>query len=363
MRPHVEPLGRSLQLDPSVCTAELFVRATCRACIEACPIDALQRQGGRWSVDAKCDSCGACEEACPTGAVVLRSSAASDIEKAVRCRLENAPGTETVLACERSGGQTSGQIRLSCAARVDEAVLVSAVLRGTGRLRIVLGDCRTCAGLRQVRRYFGRTMRIVRRILEAAGHHSERISVIHIPATDDGELNVERRAFFRRILGIAAPSGSHGTGRRNRLAAAVRQGGVRLRSAPAGELPLGRLEIGPNCVGCNVCEHVCAPGAIAREEPSAGKVVLRFDPALCIDCGACSDACYMRAARVSRENDLSVLSASQPVIVATLDRRSCSECGVPFHGAGRITRCPRCRPAGATSEHATARRHEGPVAK
>ena len=42
---------------------------SCGACLEACPMDAIAEENGKYEIDAdKCIDCGACAEACPIGA-------------------------------------------------------------------------------------------------------------------------------------------------------------------------------------------------------------------------------------------------------------------------------------------------------
>ena len=43
----------------------------CQACVEACPTDAIRREGGALAVDlGRCLFCPDCTEACPEGAIV-----------------------------------------------------------------------------------------------------------------------------------------------------------------------------------------------------------------------------------------------------------------------------------------------------
>ena len=47
-----------------------------------------------------------------------------------------------------------------------------------------------------------------------------------------------------------------------------------------------------NCIGCNKCIRVCpCPGACVSVTTEEGKERIQVDPAKCIACGACMDAC------------------------------------------------------------------------
>ncbi|MBM4373069.1 MAG: 4Fe-4S binding protein, partial [Deltaproteobacteria bacterium] len=56
-----------------------------------------------------------------------------------------------------------------------------------------------------------------------------------------------------------------------------------------------RFEIdGETCTGCTLCAKVCPVSCIAGEK----KAPHRIDPAACVHCGACFDACTFDAIRI-----------------------------------------------------------------
>lgn len=360
--PTAEALGASLGLRRSLCAASRYARSTCRACLAACPLDALRREGDRWSAGPSCDGCGACAAACPTGALDVRAPSRHDIESALRDVLDRSPDEEIVFVCEQwrppeaASKPSIGALSIPCAARLDETLLVPPLLQGTARVVIRTGDCARCDRLPQLGRVFGHTLRAARTVLRACGVNEKRLAcgraeqaALTSPVAG-ASLGMERRELFRRLLRTAAspppdsPTGlpDAGTPRRRRLVDAIRSHG-RVEPVPATpDLPVGRVEISSDCFGCNVCAHVCVNGALAREETAAGRVTLRFDAALCDVCGACAEACMPGAVRLTAAPDLGVLAPRPPETLFVLERRDCVLCGIPFHSA-EPDLCPRCR--------------------
>lgn len=51
------------RIDPDYCVY-------CGACVMACPADAIEEIGGKFSIDSgKCVTCGSCANQCPVGAI------------------------------------------------------------------------------------------------------------------------------------------------------------------------------------------------------------------------------------------------------------------------------------------------------
>ena len=74
-----------------------------------------------------------------------------------------------------------------------------------------------------------------------------------------------------------------------------------------------RLEFHPEkCINCNLCERVCAGGAIHNElveQTEEGDRIMRtFDLTSCTFCGYCSDFCHEKAIVLSK--DFAMVSAN-----------------------------------------------------
>ena len=355
----VETLGAFLSLRRAQCTPMRYPRSGCRSCLDACTLDALRRDGAAWSLAPACDSCGACVAACPTGALDVHTPSTAHLEAAIRDDLGAPTSGDILFACERCPERSGLRraIRIPCAARLDEATLVGAVLQGARRVAILFGDCGSCERRGRIRKVLGGVLRAARSVLEACGEDAERLWVGRVErfssrpdedATRPAPGRFARRDFFRRLVREAVaertsePAAATCDGRRSRLLAAVRSRRDAIACARPASLPLASITVDSECLGCTVCEHVCATGAITREESAAGTVTLRFDAGLCVACAACADACMPAAITLRTASNLDALAPHAPELLASVTFRRCRACRESFYSEAHDL-CPRCR--------------------
>lgn len=345
----LETLGPTLEVRPGLCTWSLSPRSGCRACLEVCSVGALKRDGKKWNVESGCDACGACVGACPTGALDLRAPSTKEIDTRVAEDLARKPGSAVVFTCDKAAS-VPGAIVIPCAARLDETILFGAASRGAGTVCVVTGQCRTCAKRSRLNQVFPAVVRTTRKLLFAAGLGRRRLRVgnaMKLPAACAPGPAGTRRNFFGSLLAAFAPPEkprvpevSKAYGRRARLIeAALSFPGLSGRIADMG-LPSSSIEINQDCIGCNVCEHVCAPGAL-RRDPGATSVRILFSEPLCTGCNACVEACLFGAVKLREAGPEARPGSFAPKVVAELPARICGGCGESYHSTAR-GRCPRC---------------------
>ena len=73
----------------------------------------------------------------------------------------------------------------------------------------------------------------------------------------------------------------------------------------------GRISYDPTkCIGCGMCERVCAGGAISRTieplEDGTSRVTLTFDLGSCTFCAHCSDFCSRHAIELTSDYHMAV---------------------------------------------------------
>jgi Ni,Fe-hydrogenase III small subunit/Pyruvate/2-oxoacid:ferredoxin oxidoreductase delta subunit len=104
---------------------------------------------------------------------------------------------------------------------------------------------------------------------------------------------------------------------------------------PAPALLRGRPEFNPAaCVGCGMCAHVCAAGAIRIAQAKEGSRFLLWENS-CVFCGLCSHYCPSGALTMGGDWQLSHLREQQfrRVAAGEIPAQSCDGCGDDFVSA------------------------------
>lgn len=270
--------------------------AGCRACVAACPVEAVSLDArGAVRIDlSRCVSCASCQSACPTEAIDAGFDVAAllaDGPAELACGDDGLPcvsalAVEDLLVLARRHPVLTLRPRPGCAAegvhgaltaRVDEALAVLGAMNVAAVIAVENAPPRSGP------------LEALRRMLRA---------------THDGELTLDPRALDRdRLRSTRVPA------RRSRLLGAW---GPSLQ----GELPAASVSFASEkrwntqtCTACTVCANVCPTGALS---PAALWRELRFDASRCVRCGLCHDACEPRALTLAPEVSLTALTVGRP---------------------------------------------------
>lgn len=266
-------------------------RSACRACLDACPHDAV-RIGRRVEIDnVDCTGCGLCVQACPSQA--LEASPRYEPGESIRC--SKVPGeAQSVL----------------CLARLSP----TDVLRLGGRhedVTLVHGDCATCPiGSAAVPDVVGEVARDAGALADARGRPL-RIRV-EARARFDGDHRpgrVSRRALLTGSLRNAQRGASAALEPLERLLPAVKANDDRVdlpaelskryyvlelaAPDPEATVPWRLPRVADGCILCPSCTRACPTDAFSRDL-KADPAVLYLDPERCVGCDACADACPVR---------------------------------------------------------------------
>ena len=300
------------------CVHALSPVATCRACADACPGDAIALGDDGLELDTQsCDGCGLCAAVCPETAISMFSGGR---------RLEPWIGRDGVAfaACDAIAERDHEAGRVTCLNAIGVGAIVRLANAGACELTVARAPCQDCA------RHGGgpllpETLTEAARVLALDGCPGLKVRTL-APAdwrtVSDRHAAVHRRRLLHAVLSPrATASERRGTNDRDhRPSVAAANGADTARFAPRIDPAL--------CVACHACAEIC-PHAALKRHTDGGRSSYRVDAAACTGCGVCRDIC--------EANAVDVLHWPRPLPgdVPLADGR-CRKCGNSFQmPAGR----------------------------
>lgn len=363
-----------VQWDSRSCSRVKWPKSSCRLCQDGCPVGALSLNPYVKIDEDRCTSCGACISLCPNGAFSAERRGDPALVQEMKLLIVRSPGKKVVrIGCRKPAGGTDDVLALPCLGRLTEALVLAPFALGGEGVEILQPNCNGCTS-EGAAKPLEQVLSLSRHLLVFAKGQGNWISVSN-PKVSTLEphhsgVRLTRRGLFgaarhelrhstvallhqegSTLLPEAIPPGNH---KRANLLAVLKPFEQR-QSLPVDVrgLPLAAVEVGETCAGCNVCETVCAPGALRRLEMEDA-VSLIFKPHLCTGCAACQQACLFKAITLGHTYDLSWLMSQEEREVAKLVKRRCIRCHREYRACSGQFRCPACRIRdGATSRVST----------
>ncbi|MFZ5815638.1 MAG: 4Fe-4S binding protein [Bacillota bacterium] len=326
-------------LDHQACLVARHKRSPCRACLEACPDQALRIEEVKVALESgKCSRCGVCAGACPTAAIALRG-----IDEAAVTGASH-------LHCSRTTGPG---LQVPCLGYLTVDHLIGMALR-TERVELTRGACATCpwsGGGAMAER----AVATARQALAALGS-SHQIDLAGRAAPGEGpERGFSRRELLNlwRVESVQVARQLMPEKEINHARLPARLPTRRTRwlrqTDPAAVQPEAIMPEGPwkartvseACNGCSICAAFCPTGAFAKVQEGE-RWALTHQPAACIACNTCVSLCPVRAIG---EEPLPVSEMAGGAVreVARLTSLRCHSCRKEFKGRSGESRCPQCR--------------------
>jgi len=310
----------SPELDPGRCLNVIHRQAgKCRACADACPLEAVTLTPAPEFDSGACLACGACAAACPSAALAGTRPVVDLWRETRRAAADGA----AALVCRAVGGGPYAAVRIPCVGALPPEFFVSLALEGVPRLIIHTANCAACP--------LGGCVDQARHAIDLAADFLLRLEIaLEVALTTEappvGQATpsaVSRRRFFTSILqpavGPAIPDHLDeflelGVGWRRAL---LLEGLARVTVDPGDEAAVateagcwGGLEANHQCIGCKMCSKFCPSGALATTTDE-DETTLWFNAARCTACGLCVRVCFKHAVALAETVSLASLASGQ----------------------------------------------------
>lgn len=311
----------------------------CRACLNACRHEAIQRMVGRIEIDdAACTDCGACVSVCPTSTMLSSAPDAGSIVKSAQASAA-ACGGNALFMCARDAASTSIDtsrvVVLPCLDYLDEYLLAGLFAYGVKAatlMRLGCGECelngpaprfeQMVGELRELFELWGveGTLRLTKKVPEAlVVKHQERVASVGQVGRRDafkdagnqiagfitqavGEEvdkyagQASRKKDGERVLVRMEERFDVGTYRSARLLKMLDRIGTRPRGKHVDSRFWADLSIDESrCRYCGMCAQNCITRALRFAQDDEKQGTLIFQPAKCVGCRLCHDACLSHA--------------------------------------------------------------------
>ena len=307
---------------PQRCVHTKLTKATCRRCIDVCPVGAWVIDDDAMAIDtSRCDGCGLCATTCPQGAIIS--------DRLLRALELESPQTDAInLACEYAGVDARQGV-IPCLHAIGQRELLQLYRLGIRVLNVACGDCTRC--IRSCATSLCDYIEAINGML--SNRDMARLSLQVIPANtwtpslqatrrsaDVPVLN--RRNFFRSVAASTLDwSGDWNTDQPGQ--GFIPPGKILPRSQAAAIVPYVPHIDATRCNGCDACAHLCPQGAITLHA-NKEQINYRVDAECCTGCAICVDACTERAVSVDSWQ-------SQRQFRLDLTAQVCPACGTPYH--------------------------------
>jgi Fe-S-cluster-containing hydrogenase component 2 len=356
----------AVTLDQSRCLHTLDKFAGCDACFELCPVGAIQPGKPPSLNEEACVNCLACLPACPLGAYAAKDAVPALLKCAahVKARVielvcESHPNPELDLP----GSEATIRLR-GCLAGLGAGAYLALIALGLERIIARTDACAQCpwSSLQsRVEVQVGQAQRL----LEPWGRSGSVICAA--PASVDGLLErpvwdadnppLSRRALFRlasqqgrlatahALTEDAAPANRQLSRERLRVLGAVTHLPARKlgRDTPSmAGLGFADISVSADCTACGTCARACPTQALQFEKKGQ-HYWLKFKAQVCIGCELCGHVCAPGAITIDQAPLFDqIYGQNEPLILREGELVRCEGCHALMAARQGVRLCPVC---------------------
>ncbi|MGB9521159.1 MAG: 4Fe-4S dicluster domain-containing protein [Anaerolineales bacterium] len=352
-----------VELDKTRCLHHLSQFATCEACYDICPVEAIQPAKPPTLDNQKCQQCGACLAVCPTDAYRGNDGFGSLLKV-----LKRVEAKELELVCNRNPYGEQGFSKDSLAVQTREclvslgwgAYLILAAL-GFERILIRTDACADCVWA-QLQDRIKSQVDFAKSLLKNWAKSDsiqwiDQIAKPHQrPIWDVSNPPLSRRDFFRmairqgevafaKLENLESNDSFASTRNRTRMMAVINHFPIP-ESYSVGNIlsaEFATLTVSEDCSACGVCARVCTTQALTfNVDPQNASFQLLFSAQKCVGCDLCQNVCLPEAIQVKHEITPDQLLGAQETLLQQGDLVRCERCGTLMAARPAQTLCPTC---------------------
>ncbi|MCB8966652.1 MAG: 4Fe-4S binding protein [Ardenticatenaceae bacterium] len=334
--------------------------ATCTACYDICPVNAIQPGKPPTFVSENCQTCRACLAVCPVNAFTADDEAQALLNCAKQLDVQTCEivcGLNPDAAVGSPAAATAVRVR-GCLAGLSADTYLALVGQGITKAIVRLDACADCPwGSLQTQ---VETQVQQAQDLLAAWGRAETITCQHKaadsyrkrPLFNASSPPVSRRELFRWREAEEKPTtepdrvvNPHPFQKRLRFLQGVRQ--LALLAAMEADASLSGwgfalADVNDECTACGVCARTCPTGAL-QLETAVSTYKLTFSPQICIACDICAHVCAPQAITLIHDPTFAqVFDAATEQIVQAGSLQTCSKCHARFAAHSETQLCPIC---------------------
>ena len=325
------------QYDPAICAHGRAGQPGCRACLDACPADAIGSLAERIDVNPHlCQGGGVCAAVCPTGAMAYAYPGPEDTQRRLKRLLTGYTDHHGLNPIILFGAETD------IAALADTpGNLLTLPIEAQGSVGMDLWLCALAWGARRVilldspqlpvsvRRALAPPLATAAALLSGLGYPPDSIVLRHaadLAQSITPAMPTITPAGFDTLAGQRTRIGfavDHLTAERNAHG-----------SEPAPIIPLpdgaafGNLSVNQAaCTLCMACTSVCPAQAIRAGDQTPQLI---FHEANCVQCGICANACPEQAINLHPRYVTDPALRRRPTLLNEEPPFQCRACGRPF---------------------------------
>ncbi len=356
-----------IETHPEQCLRNLNKDSECRACEQACPLEAITLERYPEIDPDICSGCGICASVCPTGALELAKNSTLKMADLMAEMLAASEVKRVAFVCDKNRDRSAADtpvVIVPCLGRLNQPLLLAAASMGATDMWIDTSACAECE-FKVSEKWIAEEAEKASSLLAGSGIElsisvgadlPESFSAEHVEEATRSD-QVSRRGFLSTLVREAASGALVFSGRfdedaeaagvkhvpQNRVVLATALYNLEKQGAKGVTEASGLVaypSIGPDCNVCADCVTFCPTGALSKVTKD-GKTSIVLKVRDCVGCGLCEELCTQDAIKLGPPTEPVKPKAEVELVTYTL--KVCDACGLEFGTFGDETVCRFCQ--------------------